>query len=101
MWHLIILELDNYVDSKTVLKSSKIPTLLYVNNPETSESNKIIISEKNIQSSNNKFNRKLIKKTSNSEHYQNPDGTITAIISIGLFFYPDIFKKLAEMAIGM
>lgn len=27
--------------------------------------------------------------------------TITAIISIGLFFYPDIFRRLAEMAIGM
>jgi multicomponent Na+:H+ antiporter subunit D len=27
--------------------------------------------------------------------------TITAIISIGLFFYPDVFRRLAEMAVGM
>jgi multicomponent Na+:H+ antiporter subunit D len=27
--------------------------------------------------------------------------TITAILSVGLFFYPDIFKKLAEMAVGI
>jgi multicomponent Na+:H+ antiporter subunit D len=27
--------------------------------------------------------------------------TITAIISVGLFFYPDVFRRLAEMAIGM
>ncbi len=27
--------------------------------------------------------------------------TITAIISIGLFFYPDLFRRLAEMAVGI
>ena len=27
--------------------------------------------------------------------------TITATISIGLFFYPDIFKKLAEVTMGL
>ena len=27
--------------------------------------------------------------------------TITAILSVGLFFYPNIFRNLAEMAIGM
>jgi multicomponent Na+:H+ antiporter subunit D len=27
--------------------------------------------------------------------------TITAILSVGLFFYPEIFKKLAEMAVGI
>jgi multicomponent Na+:H+ antiporter subunit D len=27
--------------------------------------------------------------------------TITAIISIGLFFYPDVFRRLAEMAVGI
>ena len=27
--------------------------------------------------------------------------TITAIISVGLFFYPDIFRRLAEMAVGI
>ena len=27
--------------------------------------------------------------------------TITAILSVGLFFYPNIFRSLAEMAIGM
>ena len=27
--------------------------------------------------------------------------TITAILSVGLFFYPDIFRTLAEMAVGM
>ena len=27
--------------------------------------------------------------------------TITAIISVGLFFYPDVFRRLAEMAVGM
>ena len=27
--------------------------------------------------------------------------TITAIISVGLFFYPNIFRRLAEMAIGI
>ena len=27
--------------------------------------------------------------------------TITAILSVGLFFYPDIFKRLAEMAVGI
>jgi multicomponent Na+:H+ antiporter subunit D len=26
---------------------------------------------------------------------------ITAIVSIGLFFYPDLFRTLAEMAVGM
>jgi multicomponent Na+:H+ antiporter subunit D len=27
--------------------------------------------------------------------------TITAILSVGLFFYPNIFRRLAEMAVGM
>jgi multicomponent Na+:H+ antiporter subunit D len=27
--------------------------------------------------------------------------TVTAMISVGLFFYPDVFKRLAEMAVGM
>jgi len=27
--------------------------------------------------------------------------TITAILSIGLFFYPDVFRRLAEMAVGI
>ena len=27
--------------------------------------------------------------------------TITAILSIGLFFYPDVFRKLAEMAVAI
>jgi multicomponent Na+:H+ antiporter subunit D len=27
--------------------------------------------------------------------------TITAILSVGLFFYPDVFRRLAEMAVGI